>query len=83
MNGCLLKIPASGPRHAFASLCFRHSTATGDVRIALGKAPAARSTSTYLPLGWESYIRIALGDQLSALGNDSTTDSLNVTEMPT
>jgi hypothetical protein len=29
-------------------------TATGGVRIAIGKAPAANANSTYLPLGWET-----------------------------
>ena len=68
-----------------ASLCCRHGTptATGGVRIALGKAPAAVSTSTFLPLGWETFLQISLGDQLSALGNDTTTGTLNVTELPT
>jgi hypothetical protein len=49
-------------------------------RIAVGKAPAATSTSTYIPVGWVEVIQIAVGDQLSALGNDSTGGSLNVTE---
>jgi hypothetical protein len=55
-------------------------TATNGVRIAVGKAPAAVSTSTYLPVAWPLYIQIASGDQISALGNDSTSGSLNVTE---
>ena len=55
-------------------------TATNGVRIALGKGPAAASTSTYLPVGWPEYIQIAAGDQLSALGADSTAGTLSVTE---
>jgi hypothetical protein len=55
-------------------------TATNGVRIAVGKAPAAVSTSAYLPVAWPLYIQIAAGDQLSALGNDSTAGTLNVTE---
>ena len=49
--------PTSTARHAFCSSLLRGApTATCGVRIALGKAPAAVSTSTFLPLGWESYI---------------------------
>ena len=55
-------------------------TATNGVRIAVGKAPAATATTTYLPVSWPFVIQIAAGEQLSALGNDSTTGSLNVTE---
>jgi hypothetical protein len=41
------------------------------------------STSTYLPVGWPLVIQIAAGDQLSAVGNDTTAGTLNVTECPT
>ena len=46
----------------------------------VGKAPAATSTSTYLPVGFPFVIQIAAGEQVSALGNDSTAGTLNVTE---
>jgi hypothetical protein len=55
-------------------------TATNGARIAIGKAPAATSTSTYLPVSWPLVIQIAAGEQVSALGNDSTAGTLNVTE---
>ena len=47
-------------------------------RIAVGKAPAATSTSTYIPVGWVEVIQIANGDQLS--GNGSTGGTLSETE---
>lgn len=55
-------------------------SATNGVRIKVGKAPAATSSDTYLPVSWPLVIQIAAGDQLSALGNDSTSGTLNVTE---
>src|SRR5262245_55785392 len=55
-------------------------TATNGVRIAVGKGPVAGATSTYLPVGWPEYIMIAAGDQLSAVGADTTTGTLSVTE---
>jgi hypothetical protein len=48
-------------------------TATNGVRYAIGKAPAAVSTSTFLPINWVEYVQVPSGMQVSALGNDSTT----------
>lgn len=56
-------------------------TATNGVRYAIGKGPAATATSTYLPLNWVEYVMVPSGLQLSALGNDSTTGTLSVTEI--
>jgi hypothetical protein len=56
-------------------------TATNGVRYAIGKAPAATSTSTYLPTNWVEYVAVPSGMQISALGNDSTTGTLSVTEI--
>src|SRR5262245_29817563 len=58
-------------------------SATHGVQIAIGKAPVAAATSAYLPVGWPEYIMIAAGDQLSAVGADTTTGTLSVTECPT
>jgi hypothetical protein len=56
-------------------------TATNGVRYAIGKAPAATATSTFLPINWVEYVAVPSGMQVSALGNDSTTGTLNVTEL--
>ena len=56
-------------------------TATNGVRYAVGKAPAATSTSTLLPLNWVEILQVPAGSQISALGNDSTSGTLNVTEL--
>jgi len=48
---------------------------------AVGKAPAATSTSTLLPLNWVEVIQVPAGSQISALSNDSSGGTLNVTEL--
>lgn len=55
-------------------------TATNGVRYVVGTAPVAASTSTYLPLNWVEFIRIGLGERVSALGTDTTAGTLNITE---
>ena len=57
------------------------ATATNGVHYAVGKAPAATSTSTFLPTNWVEYLQVPAGSQISALGNDSTAGTLNVTEL--
>jgi hypothetical protein len=57
------------------------ATATNGCRYAIGKAPAATATSTFLPANWVEYVQVPSGMQVSALGNDSTTGTLNVTEL--
>jgi hypothetical protein len=45
-------------------------------------APAvAVSTSTFLPIGWVEYVMVPAGLQESALGNDSTSGTPNVSEL--
>ena len=56
-------------------------SANSGVRYAVGKAPAATSTSTLLPLNWVEIIQVPAGYQISALSNDSTAGTLNVTEL--
>jgi hypothetical protein len=48
---------------------------------AVGKAPAATSTSTLLPLNWVEILQVPAGSQISALSNDSTAGTLSVTEL--
>lgn len=55
-------------------------TATGGVRYTVGTAPIATSSSTFLPLGWVEVIRIANGERISCLSNDSTGGTLNISE---
>ena len=55
-------------------------TSTGGVRYAVGKAPAATSTSVLLPFNWVEYIRIGVGEQLSVLSNDGVAGTLSVAE---
>ena len=55
-------------------------TATGGVRYAVGTAPVATPSSTFLPLGWVEEIRVGMGEKISALGNDTTTGTLSITE---
>jgi hypothetical protein len=57
------------------------ASANGGVRYAVGKAPAATSTSTLLPLNWVEVVQVPAGSQISALSNDSTGGTLNVTEL--
>ena len=40
-------------------------TSTGGVRVAIGKGPAATSSSTFLPLNWVQIYRVGLGEQIS------------------
>jgi hypothetical protein len=56
-------------------------SATNGVRYAIGKAPAATATSSFLPINWVEYVQVPSGMQVSALGNDSTAGTLNVTEL--
>lgn len=55
-------------------------TSTSGVRYVVGTAPIASATSSYLPLGWIEYVRIANGERISALGNDATAGTLNISE---
>jgi hypothetical protein len=55
-------------------------TATNGVRYKVGKAPAATSSDQYLPIGWVEVIQIAAGEQVSALGTDTTTGMLSISE---
>jgi len=38
---------------------------------------------TWFLVGWPEYIMIAAGDQLSAVGAETTTGTLSITECPT
>lgn len=58
-------------------------TATNGVRVAVNNAPVASATSAYLPVGFPLYIQIGNGDRIAALGTDTTTGTLTVTECPT
>jgi hypothetical protein len=56
-------------------------TSTGGVRVAIGKAPAATSTSMLLPFNAAKVYRVGLGEQISAISNDGVAGTLNVTEL--
>ena len=57
------------------------ATATNGCRYSVDKATAATSTSVFLPTNWVEYVSVPSGSQISALGNDSTAGTLNVTEL--
>jgi hypothetical protein len=56
--------------------------ATNDgVRFQVGSSPVANSTTSLLPLNWVERITVSPGEKIAALSNNSTTGSLNVTEL--
>lgn len=58
------------------------STTTSDVRIAIGSAPTASSSTTLIPKPAMVVLWVgAGGNKVAVLGNDATTGSICITEL--
>ncbi|MGA6977626.1 MAG: hypothetical protein WBZ23_13985, partial [Pseudolabrys sp.] len=60
------------------------STTTGGVRFLIGKAVTAATTNgALLPFNWTQVVKVAPGEQLSAVSNDGIGGTLVVVELTT
>jgi len=56
-------------------------TSTGGVRVNIGDAPVATSSSALLPFNWIQQYKVTPGQKVSALRNDGVAGTLVVVEL--
>src|SRR5262249_36616349 len=54
---------------------------TAGARIAIGDNPTASGTTTFVPVQCIDYFAVTPGQKIAALGNDTGTGTVSVTEM--
>jgi hypothetical protein len=63
-------------------LCYPGSvSSTGGLRIVVGDAPTADSTSALLPPSWLAQVRCSPGQRVSVISNDAGTANLSIVEL--
>jgi len=57
------------------------TSSTSGIRVAIGEAPVADSTSAFVPANWVSRYKLTPGQKVSVISNDASTPTMTLVEL--